>query len=313
MGETRKHIASKDCWCNPEVVAVEGKGSTVAHRVESAEEALKPLQVGEPTTVEVNVVMGAQTRAIVRSALLHVRNKMRDRTDIEDESQERIISEIDAELVKWPLGGEAEDTLDHWLYNRFGRLMERLDPTEVAKNWEQLEEDGKLYWSHEAAAVRRAVGRGGFKTSPDEIDINHPISELHEANARSGNMVKGYRQLDLKNAESLGEAIRIAVGAASTCWTNMMGAGVFKSEEALDIATQLEHHIMAYITRGLGEIGQRHDALARRLRAYRDRGDTMVNIQQVYAILSGTTTPEEYTSALQPRPATPQERDRANG
>lgn len=258
-----------------------------------------------PETVEVNVVMGAQTRAIVRSALLHVRNEIKQVTRLDAQSREYVLANIDAELAKWPLGGEAEDTLAAWLFNRYkaGRSTDyKLDS-----------EEEQQYWEHEAAAVRRAVGRGGFKTSPSEVDINHPISELHEVNARSGNMVKGYRQLDLKNAESLGEAIRIAIGASSMTWTNPSGAGTYLPEVALDLATQLEHHIMAYITRGLGEIGQRHDALARRLRAYRDRGDTMVNIQQVYAILSGTTTPEEYTSALQPRPATPQERDRANG
>lgn len=260
-----------------------------------------------PETVEVNVVMGAQTRAIVRSALLHVRNKVLDDGQLLVISREIIKRHIDEELEKWPLGGEADDTLAQWLYNRFGPRQTR------RPEWERTAEEDKAYWEHEAAAVRRAVGRGGFKTSPSEVDINHPISELHEANARSGNMVKGYRQLDLKNAETLGEAIRIAIGAASMTWTNPSGAGTYLPEVALDLATQLEHHIMECITRGLAEIGQRHDALARRLRAYRDRGDTMVNIQQVYAILAGTTTPEEYTSALQPRPATPQERDRDNG
>lgn len=269
-----------------------------------------------PTEVEVNVVMGAQTRAIVRSALLHVRNNVRKWAPgsvIPGSLEAGVVGLIDEELEKWPLGGEADDTLAQWLYNRFGKLMERLDPTETAKDWPQLPEDGMSWWEHEAAAVRRAVGRGGYKTSPSEVDINHPISELHEANARSGGEVKGYRQLDLKNAETLGEAIRIAIGAASMTWTNPSGAGTYLPDVALDLATQLEHHVMEYITRGLGQVGQRHDALARRLRAYRDRGDTMVNIQQVYAILAGTTTPEEYTSALQPRPATPQERDRDNG
>ena len=48
----------------------------------------------------------------------------------------------------------SEDTLPQWLYQRFVRS---------AIAWEHLAESDRLYWSHEAAAVRRAVERNGFK------------------------------------------------------------------------------------------------------------------------------------------------------
>lgn len=253
-----------------------------------------------PETVEVNVVMGAQTRAIVRSALIHVRNYIKDSGIKSPAVRADVLDTIDLELSKWPLGGEAEDTLDQWLFKRFGRGVD----------WDVIAEEDKAYWEHEAAAVRRAVGRGGFKTSPEEVEITTPVSELQHAHATSGDEIKGYVQLDLKNAESLGEAIRIAVGAASMTWTNMSGAGTFRSEVALDIATQLEHHVQFFIKLAMGQVGQRHQALVERLQAYRNAGHPTVSIQQVYQLITGTATPEEYESALQVRPMSAQERTR---
>ncbi|MFF8910611.1 hypothetical protein [Streptomyces olivaceoviridis] len=46
------------------------------------------------------------------------------------------------------------DTLPAWLQQRF-------DPR--GADWEQLSDDDRAYWQHEAAAVRRAVTRNGFK------------------------------------------------------------------------------------------------------------------------------------------------------
>lgn len=55
---------------------------------------------------------------------------------------------------------EAEpDTLPEWLYQRFARYRRH------APAWSALSEDDQSYWEHEAAAVRRAVARGGFKTN----------------------------------------------------------------------------------------------------------------------------------------------------
>ena len=48
------------------------------------------------------------------------------------------------------------DTLDQWLYRRFGRN---------AIPWESLGPDDQLYWRHEADAVERATIRGGFKSA----------------------------------------------------------------------------------------------------------------------------------------------------
>ncbi|MDH6610227.1 hypothetical protein M2164_005862 [Streptomyces sp. SAI-208] len=57
----------------------------------------------------------------------------------------------------------SRDTLPEWLYSRFNR---------VAQPWQSLSNDDRSYWEHEAAAVRRAAERGGFKrlghASPSE-------------------------------------------------------------------------------------------------------------------------------------------------
>jgi hypothetical protein len=62
-----------------------------------------------------------------------------------------------------PAAGEAhvvaDDTLPAWLAQRF-------DPR--GPGWEQLSGDDRDYWEHHAAAVRRAVARGGFKTEAGE-------------------------------------------------------------------------------------------------------------------------------------------------
>lgn len=49
------------------------------------------------------------------------------------------------------------DTLPAWLHQRF-------DPR--GPDWDQLDEDDRSYWEHQARAVRRAVARGGFKSTP---------------------------------------------------------------------------------------------------------------------------------------------------
>lgn len=53
--------------------------------------------------------------------------------------------------------------------------------------------------------------------------------------------VKGVVDLDLKSCDSLSQAIGIAIGAASMTWPEVHG--VFDSDKARDIWTQLEHEI----------------------------------------------------------------------
>lgn len=56
-------------------------------------------------------------------------------------------------LIEWRRGARP-DTFPQWLRWRFG---------EHAPEWERLDEADQTFWEHEAAAVRRAVARGGFK------------------------------------------------------------------------------------------------------------------------------------------------------
>lgn len=51
------------------------------------------------------------------------------------------------------------DTLPAWLCHRYRRYAFPDD----RRTWEQLHGDDRSFWEHEAAAVRRAVERGGFK------------------------------------------------------------------------------------------------------------------------------------------------------
>lgn len=55
------------------------------------------------------------------------------------------------------------DTLPAWLYQRFARFRPG-----GPENWGDVSSDGRAYWAHEAAAVRRAVARGGFKATVTE-------------------------------------------------------------------------------------------------------------------------------------------------
>jgi hypothetical protein len=60
-----------------------------------------------------------------------------------------------------PVTEPAEDTFPAWLAQRF-------DPN--SPPWDALDHDGRSYWQHEAAAVRRAVARGGFKHDTTQGD-----------------------------------------------------------------------------------------------------------------------------------------------
>lgn len=55
----------------------------------------------------------------------------------------------------------AEDTFPAWLAQRFDRN---------SPPWDALDDDSRSYWQHEAAAVRRAVARGGFSNDITQGD-----------------------------------------------------------------------------------------------------------------------------------------------
>lgn len=57
---------------------------------------------------------------------------------------------------------EPPDTLAAWLRWRFGGMRTFGVP------FHNLDEADQSYWEHEAAAVRRAVARGGFKQTEGE-------------------------------------------------------------------------------------------------------------------------------------------------
>lgn len=54
--------------------------------------------------------------------------------------------------------GEEPDTLPAWLYQRFAVIH-------GMPAWDRIDDGQRAYWEHQAAAVRRAAARGGFKTA----------------------------------------------------------------------------------------------------------------------------------------------------
>lgn len=51
----------------------------------------------------------------------------------------------------------------------------------------------------------------------------------------------------LREADSLEEAIGLAIGAASACWENLGGAGEFQSGDAAAIAEALTELVRDYV------------------------------------------------------------------
>lgn len=54
---------------------------------------------------------------------------------------------------------DTQDTLAEWLYARFDHSL---------IDWENMLPEDQEKWRHDARAVRRAVARGGFKSSDSE-------------------------------------------------------------------------------------------------------------------------------------------------
>lgn len=69
------------------------------------------------------------------------------------------------------------DTLPAWLYQRF---------MPHGEGWDNLDDDQRSYWEHHAAAVRRAVGRGGFKTAVPPAEPAHVGGNAEDCPACSG-------------------------------------------------------------------------------------------------------------------------------
>lgn len=175
-----------------------------------------------PQEVEINVVMGTQLRAIVRSALLHVKNKY---AKLKPDTVEdylalpmQIEEIIDAELAAWPMSTtDEEDHLPAFLEERFTK-----EGTEYSEG----------YWEFQAASVRRAVGKGRLRP------YEKPESER-------------VRQLAMQ---------------------------------------------------GMGQIRGRHQDVAELLQKYKEAGQPVVSVEQVFHILTGAANADQYESALQVLP-----------
>lgn len=129
------------------------------------------MQMAEtPRAAEINVTSGPTMRAVVRAVLLQVLEAVRhnhremSKTDLPWGISD-VETQIGKEFERWKGDDANEDTLAEWLYNRFafGRRG--------ARGWMEMEHEDRMFWEHEADAVRRAVGRGGFKRLENDNDL----------------------------------------------------------------------------------------------------------------------------------------------
>lgn len=51
----------------------------------------------------------------------------------------------------------------------------------------------------------------------------------------------------IREADTLEEAVWLSIGAASACWDNLSGAGVFESERAAAISATLLDLVRGYV------------------------------------------------------------------
>lgn len=65
------------------------------------------------------------------------------------------LSEVEA-ISRLKREGRTDGSLGQWLHRRFGKHFDH-------RLWDRMTAEDRAWWEHEAAAVRRAVQRGGFK------------------------------------------------------------------------------------------------------------------------------------------------------
>lgn len=75
----------------------------------------------------------------------------------------------------------AADTFPAWLARRF-------DPQGAP--WDGMSDDDRAYWEHQAAAVQRAIGRGGFKAPPTTAVAELAAARTEAATARTATLAE---------------------------------------------------------------------------------------------------------------------------
>ncbi len=101
-----------------------------------------------------------------------------DRTDTESYANARFIAHAPADVAALiaeirrlrdqldAIQPADEDTLPAWLYQRFAVIH-------GIPAWDRIDDGQRAYWEHQAAAVRRAVARGGFKA----VEETHVVAD----------------------------------------------------------------------------------------------------------------------------------------
>lgn len=114
--------------------------------------------------------------------------------------------------------------------------------------WNQLRGQLIVQWSYIAEPLG-LITPVEIQGVPTEFELPS-VADLAARLDTGGDTVKSVVDLDLKNADSLTQAIHLAVGAASMSWPTV--GGVFNDAYAKDIACQLEHEVVRRIKPRVG-------------------------------------------------------------
>ena len=96
-----------------------------------------------------------------------------------------------------------------------------------------------------ASSILKNRIRNGF-TNNKIVDDVQILENLRDSIVVPDRSEKGTAWYAIAHAESLEEAVQLAIGAASTCWETLAGAGIFDSDRALKISDTLVKYVRDY-------------------------------------------------------------------
>ena len=162
------------------------------------------------------------------------------------------------------------DTLPEWLHQRFGAYLHGGD----TQPWDHLPDHDRAYWAHEAAAVRRAVARGGFKdrTVQAEHDAQVRAAALREGDqlaAGLGRSAATYARRYEKAADRLRATRKTLARYRSTLAAVRTAVAEARACDGVDCTIGHRDVILALIDDGAPEVLPLAVAIQQRDAAYR--------------------------------------------
>ena len=162
------------------------------------------------------------------------------------------------------------DTLPEWLHQRFGAYLHGGDN----QPWDHLPDHDRAYWAHEAAAVQRAVARGGFKdrTVQAEHDAQVRAAALREGDqlaAGLGRSAATYARRYDKAADRLRATRKTLARYRSTLAAVRTAVAEARACDGVDCTIDHRDVILALIDDGAPEVLPLAVAIQQRDAAYR--------------------------------------------